>query len=53
MALDLGGTKIIAAIISDKGQVLAKERYLTVGMLSAAIFTIQQKTDSGEKDEGS
>ena len=48
MALDPGGTKIIAAIIFDKGQVLAKERYLAAGMLGAAIFTIQQRTDSGE-----
>jgi len=30
LAIDLGGTKIFAAIISDKGQVIAKERYLTL-----------------------
>ncbi len=30
LAIDLGGTKIIAAIISNKGQVVAKEYYLTL-----------------------
>jgi len=30
LAVDLGGTKIIAAIISDKGQVMAREYYLTL-----------------------
>ena len=30
LAIDLGGTKIIAAIISDKGQVMAREYYLTL-----------------------
>lgn len=30
LAIDLGGTKIIAAIISHKGQVMAKERCLTL-----------------------
>ena len=30
LAVDLGGTKIIAAIISDKGQVTAREYYLTL-----------------------
>ena len=53
LALDLGGTKIIAAVISDKGQVLAKGHYLTAGMLGAAIFAFQQKLDSGEQNESS
>ncbi len=30
LAIDLGGTKIIAAIISNKGQIVAKERCLTL-----------------------
>ena len=30
LAIDLGGTKIIAAIISDDGRIIAKERYLTL-----------------------
>ena len=30
LAIDLGGTKIIAAIISDEGQVMAREYYLTL-----------------------
>ncbi len=30
LALDLGGTKIITAIISDKGDMIAKEYYLTL-----------------------
>ncbi|MBA7660743.1 Glucokinase [subsurface metagenome] len=30
LAVDLGGTKIIVAIISDKGQVTAREYYLTL-----------------------
>jgi glucokinase len=30
LAIDLGGTKIFAAIISNKGQVMAKERCLTL-----------------------
>ena len=30
LAVELGGTKIIAAIISDQGQVMARERYLTL-----------------------
>jgi glucokinase len=30
LAIDLGGTKLIAAIVSDKGQVMAKEYYLTL-----------------------
>ena len=30
LAIDLGGTKIFAAIISNKGQVIAKERCLTL-----------------------
>jgi len=30
LAVDLGGTKIIVAIISDKGQVMAREYYLTL-----------------------
>ncbi len=30
LAIDLGGTKIFAAIISNKGQVIAKEYYLTL-----------------------
>ena len=30
LSIDLGGTKIIAAIISDKGQVMAKEYYPTL-----------------------
>lgn len=29
LAIDLGGTKIIAAIISNKGQIMAREYYLT------------------------
>ena len=29
LAIDLGGTKLIAAVISDKGEVMAKEHYLT------------------------
>ena len=30
LAIDLGGTKIFAAIISNKGQVVANEYYLTL-----------------------
>ncbi|GAI24793.1 unnamed protein product [marine sediment metagenome] len=30
LSIDLGGTKIIVAIISDKGQVMAKEYYPTL-----------------------
>jgi glucokinase len=30
LAIDLGGTKIIAAIVSDKGQIMAREYYLTL-----------------------
>ncbi len=30
LAIDLGGTKILAAIISSKGQIMAKERRLTL-----------------------
>ncbi len=30
LAIDLGGTKILAAIISDKGKILARKHYLTL-----------------------
>ena len=30
LAIDLGGTKMIAAIVSNQGQVMAKEHYLTL-----------------------
>ena len=30
LAIDLGGTKVIAAVISDKGEVMAREYYLTL-----------------------
>ncbi|MBA7643988.1 hypothetical protein ES703_51723 [subsurface metagenome] len=30
LAIDLGGTKIITAIIANSGQVMAKEYYLTL-----------------------